>query len=968
MRRYANKFHFTNLQIDYLCFFESFSTQSGKSSTQSNVRPFTNTTNPKNTNKNTQSNNTNDVISLKDSFDINSKKKKAELMRWIADSIRESNNILNEYNEKQKELFGIEINANWFSEMLGSGKSEQALEKQIAELGKLWNEVANSNNLSSAQINTFRKKFIDLTGQSAKEFSKAVENDVLINENIAFGLEQIQKLSENAFQMVFSRMFGDEIGGLGAIGYRTFLDYIQKARTISLETGKPLSDKSIWLESSKEVINEDLQSNIQESVQDWATSKFAKALPEQISRPLAAAFTCAFAELFSEMSMAAIQGKNPLDEIKIDQIILSFLLGFVGGKIAHHYEHKSSNEVIQVLIEGGLDGTAGVGEQIYQDLKENKIDFTNWNYIKTLIASFVQEALAEGISATGKHAKYQATHEADFKLVDNENTGQVLNEVIQEPQRGSSSSNSAPQQAEGQVWDSETNNNEDAGYFRFSGFNPHIPPKIQAAVKQLWKTRPEWMKLPNVNGEAFLPFKKWGNTLQGLVNNQTNKYYSSENIAQRNKSIAETREKTYTKIPNDLGATIYYLAEQEVANNGWEKVYSEPTRIEPVKIVVTNITPTHYENKEALASFINNIIQKTLAEELLESSNEEPVVLEHFPSLYLELPRNTQEEIDKLSGFSLPMDQAGTSPHLEDGKFWIVPVEEYIKQFMDGKIISEETDNIQKTAKEIEEKRKIVANKISSLSKIENIKDELQEIGNPTEADLGFVIKLLLEQNNSEYELVIPNLENDEILGLKLVQITSTNNLSVDYSDFTSKVSFYTEAKDKVALQEYFLSDMFLLMREPGVVSSKPLSNDSDIKPFLEYNPWLFQEVKSIFNAKQVKLGDTFIPLSNKQISISPLQEVNVYKQIEGNVTQEKTKILSFKAGFFEVTLSDRSIKKVAAENILKLNPQILPIGLEVFYESTNNVRDNNKAGRLIGYETNNQGLVEYTVLPYGSS
>jgi hypothetical protein len=89
MRRYANKFHFTNLQIDYLCFFESFSTQSGKSSTQSNVRPFTNTTNTKNTNKNTQSNNTNDVISLKDSFDINSKKKKAELMRWIADSIRE---------------------------------------------------------------------------------------------------------------------------------------------------------------------------------------------------------------------------------------------------------------------------------------------------------------------------------------------------------------------------------------------------------------------------------------------------------------------------------------------------------------------------------------------------------------------------------------------------------------------------------------------------------------------------------------------------------------------------------------------------------------------------------------------------------------------------------------------------------------------------------------------------------------
>ena len=312
---------------------------------------ISNSPNTKNTNNYNSS--TKAPTTVNDSL-ILAPKRKAELLKQIAEQIHLIQSLADE----------MEYNSHWLTNGLVNIQGKKTTTETFNEYAKTLNNLWQDLHDGKVTIPDARKQFLEVIKQGGFQVSESVEAETGIADKIAYSFDLVESLSEQAVQLLLSR-YSSELGFLGSAAYRLTNSFAKKVVEIAKEEKKSVNDKEVLEKAFQEVITgPDAKQDFQQSTQMYLTQKLGKVIPPQLGKVISSGALYLGSDLISQILGNMIAGKAPLEEIDPRSLLISFVCGVVGGTLSVQLDKSQMTEFPKLLTEAGYDSLAAVVQSI----------------------------------------------------------------------------------------------------------------------------------------------------------------------------------------------------------------------------------------------------------------------------------------------------------------------------------------------------------------------------------------------------------------------------------------------------------------------------------------------------------------------------------------------------------------------------------------------------------------------------
>jgi Avirulence protein len=281
---------------------------------------------------------------------------------------------------------------NWGIAQLQKKKtSTQLLEKGALSLDELAEKLA----VGKIGVLEARKQFRAILKENNLNFEQAVNQEAGVFENLAFGAQTIDKLSDQGVQEVLAYKFGPEIAFFGSGSYRVLKLILREYLTVKNESDCPSDDKAVLQKAFDRIMqNGTWKPAFQETAQDYLQRKFSRAMPKEVGQVLQSGALYFGTDLMSQIMSNLLYEKPPFENLDAKSLGLSFVVGLAGGVLGKQLDKTNLSDIHKLLIEAGYDGTSAVLQEIILQIS-NGVSLKEIFSEKSMKALF-QQLLLEG--------------------------------------------------------------------------------------------------------------------------------------------------------------------------------------------------------------------------------------------------------------------------------------------------------------------------------------------------------------------------------------------------------------------------------------------------------------------------------------------------------------------------------------------------------------------------------------------
>ena len=251
---------------------------------------------------------------------------------------------------------------NWGIAQLQKKKtSTQLLEKGALSLDELAEKLA----IGKIGVLEARKQFRQILKENNLNFEKAVNQEAGVFENLAFGAETVDKLSDQGVQEILEYKFGPEVAFLGSGSYRVLKLILREYLTVKNESDCPADDKAILQKAFERIMqNGTWKPAFQATAQDYLQRKFSRSMPKEVGQVLQSGVLYFGTDLMSQIMRNLLYEKPPFENLDAKSLGLSFVVGLAGGLLGKQLDKTNLSDIHKLLIEAGYDGTSAVLQEI----------------------------------------------------------------------------------------------------------------------------------------------------------------------------------------------------------------------------------------------------------------------------------------------------------------------------------------------------------------------------------------------------------------------------------------------------------------------------------------------------------------------------------------------------------------------------------------------------------------------------